>query len=146
MITNDWQLRVTSARVRDFEDALFELGQLSESKEQPWLRRAQRESLESELKKLKQQIAQYEDLKISKEKIPAAETVAQIPTMLIQARVSKGLTQEQLAKKLSVSKQRIQHYEKTFYANVRLSTIQQVADVLAQTGRALVRHKRATRK
>jgi hypothetical protein len=31
MIKNDWQLRVTQKRIKDFEDALFELGRLPES-------------------------------------------------------------------------------------------------------------------
>jgi hypothetical protein len=48
MIKNDWQLRVTQKRIKDFEDALFELERLPESEAQPWLRAVQRESLESE--------------------------------------------------------------------------------------------------
>jgi hypothetical protein len=52
MIKNDWQLRVTQKRIKDFEDALFELERLPESESQPWLMAVQQESLESELKKL----------------------------------------------------------------------------------------------
>ncbi len=130
MIKNDWQLRVTQKRIKDFEDALFELERLPESASQPWLRAAQRESLESELNNLQQQVEEYELLKAGKVALPGLEIIQQVPDLLIKTRISKGLNQEDLAEKLGVSKQCIQQYEQTNYAHVTLSTAQRVMCVL----------------
>ncbi len=130
MIKNDWQLRVTQKRIKDFEDALFELERLPESKAQPWLRAAQRESLESELSNLRGQVDEYELLKAGKIKLPGAEAIQQVPELLIKTRISKGLNQEDLAARLGVSKQCIQQYEQTNYAHVTLSVAQKIMQAL----------------
>ena len=130
MIKNDWQLRVTQKRIKEFEDAIFELSRLAECDSQPWLRAAQRESLEAELKKLNQHVAEYELLKAGKVALPGPEVIEQVPDLLIKTRISKGLNQEQLATMLGVSKQCVQHYEQTNYAHVTLSTAHKVLQVL----------------
>jgi transcriptional regulator with XRE-family HTH domain len=130
MIKNDWQLRVTQRRIKDFEDALFELERRPESKAQPWLRAAQRESLESELKNLRGQVDEYELLKTGKVALPGLEALQLVPELLIKTRISKGLNQEALAARLGVSKQCIQQYEQTSYANVTLSVAQKVMQAL----------------
>jgi DNA-binding XRE family transcriptional regulator len=130
MIKNDWQLRVIQKRIKEFEDALFELSRLPDSAAQPWLRVAQRESLESELMTLNQQLAEYELLKAGKIVLPGPEVIEQVSDVLIKTRISKGLNQEQLAARLGVSKQCVQQYEQTNYAHVTLSTAHKVLQVL----------------
>lgn len=132
MIKNDWQLRVTQKRIKDFEDALFELERLPESESQPWLRAAQRESLESELNNLRMQVEEYELLKAGKVTLPGTEVIQQVADVLIKTRISKGLNQEDLAARLGVSKQCVQQYEQTNYAHVTLSTVQRVMNVLLE--------------
>jgi len=144
MIKNDWQLRVTQKRVKDFEDSLFELERLPASAAQPWLRAAQRESLESELKILRGQIKEYELLKAGKIALPGAEVIQQVPDVLIKTRISKGLNQEDLAAKLGVSKQCVQQYEQTNYAHVTLSTAQHVMHVLLGVDSAETKKKEVT--
>lgn len=134
MITNDWQLRVTQKRIKDFENALFELGRLPKSKSQPWLRAAQRESLESEMENLCKQVEEYELLKSGQVALPGPEVIQQVPELLIKTRISKGLNQEELASMLGVSKQCIQQYEQTNYAHVTLSTAQRVMQALSGLG------------
>jgi transcriptional regulator with XRE-family HTH domain len=133
MIKNDWQLRVTQKRIKDFENALFELKGLPESQTQPWLRAAQRESLESELNNLRKQVDEYELLKTGSVALPGPEIIQQIPDMLIKTRISKGLNQEELAARLGVSKQCVQQYEQTNYAHVTLATAQHVMHVLLES-------------
>ena len=53
MIKNEKQYRITKAWIRKFEDSLFELKQLPESKTQPWLRAGQKESIELQLEDLR---------------------------------------------------------------------------------------------
>lgn len=130
MIKNDWQLRVTQKRIKEFTDALFELSNLPQKAAQPWLRSAQRESLEAELQKLSRQVSEYELLKTGQVTLPGPEVIEQVPDVLIRTRISKGLNQEQLAARLGVSKQCVQQYEQTNYAHVTLSTAHKVMQVL----------------
>jgi ribosome-binding protein aMBF1 (putative translation factor) len=132
MIRNDWQLRVTEKRIKDFENALFELERMPESKAQPWLRAAQRESLESELNNLRKQVEEYELLKTGKVALPGPEVIRQVADVLVKTRISKGLNQEELASRLGVSKQCVQQYEQTNYAHVTLSTAHHVMQVLLE--------------
>jgi DNA-binding XRE family transcriptional regulator len=134
MIKNEWQFRVTQRRIKDFENALFELKQLPASKAQPWLRAAQQESLKSELTNLRNQIDDYELLKAHKIKLPGPEAIRQVPELLIKTRISQGLTQEDLATRLGVTKQCIQQYEKTNYAHVTLSTAERIMQALSAPG------------
>jgi ribosome-binding protein aMBF1 (putative translation factor) len=132
MIKNDWQLRVTQAQIKNFQDSLFVLKGLPEKKTQPWLRSVQRESLQSELKNLREQVSQYELLKTGQIALPGPEAVQQIPELLIKTRISKGLNQEALAIKLGVSKQCIQQYEQSNYQHVTLGAIHKIMLVLAE--------------
>ncbi|MCC7528857.1 MAG: helix-turn-helix transcriptional regulator [Candidatus Melainabacteria bacterium] len=134
MIKNDWQFRVTQRWIKDFENALFELKRLPASKAQPWLRAAQQESLESELTILRNQIDDYELLKAHKVALPGPEAIRQIPELLIKTRISQGLTQEELATMLGVTKQCIQQYEKTNYAHVTISTAERIMQALSVPG------------
>ena len=132
MIKNDWQLRVTIRRIRDFEDALFELKELPIASEQPWLRGAQEESLQSELERLRKQVEEYELLKSGKVNLPGPEVIQQVPELLIKTRISKGLNQEDLARRLGVTKQCIQQYEQSNYAHVTISVAQKIMQTLME--------------
>lgn len=132
MIKNDWQLRVTIRRIRDFEDALFELKELPIAPEKPWLRGAQEESLQSELERLRKQVEEYELLKSGKVNLPGPEVIQQVPELLIKTRISKGLNQEDLARRLGVTKQCIQQYEQSNYAHVTISVAQKIMQTLME--------------
>lgn len=132
MIKNDWQLRVTIRRIRDFEDALFELKELPIAPEQPWLRGAQEESLQSELERLRKQVEEYELLKSGKVNLPGPEVIQQVPELLIKTRISKGLNQEDPARRLGVTKQCIQQYEQSNYAHVTISEAQKIMQTLME--------------
>jgi transcriptional regulator with XRE-family HTH domain len=57
--------------------------------------------------------------------------VQDLPSLLIQWRIYKGLTQKQLAEKLGWHYQQLQDYEKSDYATATLRTIRKVADALS---------------
>jgi ribosome-binding protein aMBF1 (putative translation factor) len=132
MITNEKQYKITKSWLRKFETGKRKLAKLPKSKEQPWLRRAQRGSLEAQIRQLKQQINEYEALKNGKVKVPHLEIVAQVPELLIKKRIANGWTQQQLANRLGLHYQQIQRYENTDYATATLETVQRVAGVLEQ--------------
>ena len=57
--------------------------------------------------------------------------VADLPMLLIKARIAGGLTQRELADRMGLKEQQIQRYEATDYAAAKWSRIREVADVLS---------------
>ena len=58
------------------------------------------------------------------------KTVAELPTLLIKARIAQGLSQKELAERLGLKEQQIQRYEATDYASARLARIKEVVGAL----------------
>jgi transcriptional regulator with XRE-family HTH domain len=131
MITNERQYKLSSAWLRRFQEALIHLNKMPESLEQPWLREAQKESIEEQIDQLKPQIVEYERLKSGKIKIPdPVSIVNQAPLVLIRSRIANGWDQEELASRLGMAKQQIQRYEQNNYAQATISVMSRVAAIL----------------
>ena len=56
--------------------------------------------------------------------------VAELPTVLIKARIAQGLSQKDLAERLGLQEQQIQRYEATDYASASLTRIREVVSAL----------------
>ena len=89
-----------------------------------------RESLESELEILREQLAEYEALRSGRIAVLELDSLTALPDALIRARIAGGLTQKELATRLGLKEQQIQRYEATRYAGVSLERIQAVAEAL----------------
>ncbi len=133
MITNERQYKITRARLREFGEALVLLGELPAApRNQPWLRLAQKESIEEQIDQLQQQIDEYEKLKEGEIEISdPVNAVSRMPLILIQSRIARGWDQEELASRLGMKKQQIQRYEQNNYAQATMSVLSRVAAVLA---------------
>ncbi len=133
MITNERQYKITRARLREFGQALVLLGKLPAApRNQPWLRLAQKESIEEQIDQLQQQIDEYEKLKEGEIEISdPVNAVSRMPLILIQSRIARGWDQEELASRLGMKKQQIQRYEQNNYAQATMSVLSRVASVLA---------------
>lgn len=131
MIKNQWQYKVTKARVKGFEKALQELQNLPPVPKQPWLRAAQKDALDEELKDLRAQLQEYEDLQSGKEVLPQLNMLDTLPSLLIKWRIAKHLTHQDLADKLGWHYQQIQQYENTDYSSATLETMHKIASVLS---------------
>ena len=57
--------------------------------------------------------------------------VADLPELLIKARIARGLTQKELADRVGLKEQQIQRYGATDYDAAKWSRIREVADVLS---------------
>ena len=55
--------------------------------------------------------------------------VADLPSILIKARIAQGLSQRDLAERVGVKEQQIQRYEATDYASANLARLKEVAAV-----------------
>src|SRR5437879_6340241 len=123
MIKNERQYRITKSWIKKFEDSLYELSKLPESKEQPWLRKGQRESIQIQLEQLQSEVDEYESLKAGKIKLAPLDTITSVPELLIKWRIVRHWTQKHLAEKLGLAEQQIQKYEDTNYATATLETL-----------------------
>ena len=129
MIGNDRAYRVTNGAIKRFETALAQIEERSDDRH-PLLQRALRESIESELHTLREQVAEYEALRDGQITVLEIDSLVELPDVLIRARIAAGLTQKALAARLGLKEQQIQRYEATRYAGASLSRVQAVADAL----------------
>ncbi len=58
------------------------------------------------------------------------ESLHDLPTALIQARIAAGLTHREMAERLGLREQAIQRYEATDYAQANIGRLTAVADAL----------------
>jgi len=129
MITNERQYRITKAEADRFAAAI-EHSDEENAGVHPLLRDAMKASLESQLHDLRQELADYEALRMGEVDVVELDSLNQLPEALIRARIATRLTQKQLAERLGIKEQQIQRYEATRYAAANLERIQAVAEAL----------------
>ena len=130
MIKNERQYRITKAQAEKFRRAIQECSKIQAGPIHPVLRKAQLEALKSQFADLQGELTAYERLKHGKQKILALGSFEEIPKTLIQARIARRLSQEELAEKLGLKPQQIQRYEATEYRSASLARVTAVAQVL----------------
>ncbi len=131
-IRNEWQYRHAKAQAEKFAAALaaFDERPAAHPGVHPRLIRAQKEVTASELEVLRVELAAYERLRRKKGGLRQLKVIAELPELLVEARIAAGLTQAALAQKLGLRPQQIQRYEATNYAQASLARIQEIAGVL----------------
>ena len=132
MIKNERQYRITKAQAQRFSQALDSLrDRLGEAQGiHPLLVKAQEDALSSQLVDLQSELREYESLKAGEFRIDELKTVAELPIVLIKARIAQGLTQKDLADRIGLKEQQIQRYEATDYASASLARIKVVVSAL----------------
>jgi DNA-binding XRE family transcriptional regulator len=130
VIKNERQFRTTTALINQLQDSLAELHQMPLPDGKEWLRDAQLQALQAQIAQLEEQVESYLAIKTHKKKPASLNMVQNLPTLLIQWRIYKGLTQQQLADRLGWHYQQLQDYEKSDYATATWQTITKVAEAL----------------
>ena len=129
MITNEKQYKSTKALIDKLAGAFAFLevpaGDMSEV-----LIKAQRSALRSQIDELEDDARFYEDLRSGKITEFAAESLQDLPDILIQARIARGMSQKDLGDFLGVAEQQIQRYESDRYRAASLDRLTDVADAL----------------
>ncbi len=75
-------------------------------------------------------VAGYEAIKVAGGLSLDLASFEDLGSALVKARIARGWSQEQLARKLGMPKQQVQRYEASMYASVSLSRIPKIADAL----------------
>jgi ribosome-binding protein aMBF1 (putative translation factor) len=123
MIQNERQYRVTKGQIAKLESALAH-SRTVEGKVDPRIYRAMIAGIEDQTEELRQQLREYEELKSAHAlRLRSADELAQT---LVRARVARGYTQKDLAKKLRLRPQQIQKYEATGYQSASLKRVLEV--------------------
>lgn len=132
MIKNERQYRITKAQAEKFTSALEELQKSSraESVTHPLLRKAEEDALQSQLDDLSAQIEEYDALRSGRVAAPDLSSFINLPEALIRTRIAMGLSQKELANRLSLKEQQIQRYEATEYSSASLSRIREIIRAL----------------
>ena len=132
MISNERQYRITRAQAARFSQALRAIreGRGEAAGAHPLIAKAQEEAINSQLADLRGELHEYESLKAGEFPLDRLSAVEELPTVLIKARISQGLSQKALAERIGLKEQQIQRYEATDYASASLSRIREVASAL----------------
>jgi len=139
MIKNARQYKITKAWVSDFEEAQAELEARGDDGVHPVLRKAQIDAIRSEVRELKRQLEEYDALRQGKLKVLELNSFEDLPRGLIQARIAAGLSQRELAERLGLKEQQIQHYESTDYASASIRRVQEIIHALGVQVREEIR-------
>lgn len=132
MIKNERQYRITKAQADEFTRALRALDSTGNERREihPLLLNAQRDALRSQLNDLESDLREYETLRQGEFEFKQLDTIADLPRLLISARIASGLTQRDLAQRLGLKEQQIQRYEATEYESASLARIKEVVAAL----------------
>ena len=132
MITNERQFKITRSKARDLAAALSGLnaGANQQPEVHPRLTQAQREALESQLRDLDRELAEYESLKRTDPTSITLESFDELPEGLIRARIAAGLSQRALAELLGLTAQQIQRYEAERYRSASYHRLCEVSRAL----------------
>jgi HTH-type transcriptional regulator / antitoxin HipB len=129
MIQNERQYRITQTKLKEFERDLAAL-----DPQDPNLHPRQivgwTNSYNLTIRQLKQEIADYEQLKSGNISTFVLGSIDDIPTTLIKARISTGMTQKELAEKIGVQEQQIQRYEASHYSSASFDRLRSIASAL----------------
>jgi transcriptional regulator with XRE-family HTH domain len=132
VIVTDRQLANAKAQADRFREALtaLEAGSLNFTDLDPRLKAAQIDSVRADLAILETDIAEFERLRDGAVRSFDTDSLADLPRVLIQARIAAGLTQRQLGERLGLKEQQIQRYEATLYDGASFSRMVDVADAI----------------
>ena len=130
MITNDVQYRNTKTLYSRFKTAVTGLERSFDDSTDQKLHQLQIDAAQAQADDLAQEISDYEQLKSGETTSFTADSLADVATLLIQARVARGWAQRQLAEELGIAEQQIQRYEANGYATASLTRLCEIADAL----------------
>ncbi|MBS1873753.1 MAG: helix-turn-helix domain-containing protein [Acidobacteria bacterium] len=89
-----------------------------------------RGSYEGMIRRLEEEIEEYDLLKAGSVTIPPLERLDQIAPFIVRLRIAKGVSQTELASRLGVSKQVVSRNEDDDYQGVGLERLQSILDAL----------------
>jgi HTH-type transcriptional regulator / antitoxin HipB len=128
MIQNEHQYKVTQGAIKDFQQAIKRLLEQADTL-QPLQVSTVQKSFQTQINELQEQLQEYDDLKAGKIAIKMG-SIEDLPKVLIQKRISLGMTQKELAAKLGIKEQMVQRYESNGYESISYNRLTDVWNAL----------------
>ena len=128
MITNEKQYKSTKALVEKLHKAREDLAKTTGAPKV--LRDAQLSALSSQLQEMEEDVALYESLRSGRKTEFKAESLRDLPDILIQARIARGMSQKDFADFLGMKEQQIQRYEAERYRSASLERLIEFGEAL----------------
>ncbi|MBR8837887.1 MAG: helix-turn-helix transcriptional regulator [Stigonema ocellatum SAG 48.90 = DSM 106950] len=144
MIKNDQQLRHTKEWLQRFEQSVAELDNNKSLKAEPTRWKLHRDSYQSQVDELKEQITEYEALvnhDCHEPIVLKIDEINHLPLLLIKARMAAKLSQKELADLAGLTEEQIKLYEDKDYEGASFLDVLAVFDALdikIQNGEFLV--------
>jgi DNA-binding Xre family transcriptional regulator len=124
MIKSDAQRKRTAAQLKGLRHDLTKVGREMTGK------RTVRGSYKAMIRRLENELREYDELKSGELTVPNIERLDQIAPFVAKMRIAKGVSQTELARRLGVSKQAVSRYEETGYQTVAISRLQEILDAI----------------
>ena len=128
MIYSERQYGVSSAQLSKLREALA--AAKDRASDQLWLKQAEIEALKSQIADIEAEIAEYNLLRSRQVSFSKTYALEELPRVLVQARIASGMSQTDLAEKLSMKPQQVQRYEATDYMGASLARLIEISRVL----------------
>jgi ribosome-binding protein aMBF1 (putative translation factor) len=129
MIQNELQYHLTKIQIGKFTEALARLETKPHATED-WKIKIQRNSMQSTLEELRENLQEYEQLKAGNINASAVTSLDDLPKALIRARIAKGLSQKDLAERLGMTEREVLDNETNLYSTSNLHHLKQIAEIL----------------
>jgi HTH-type transcriptional regulator/antitoxin HigA len=131
-ILNHRDYRTARTRISQLTQAVSVTGLIGDIAEHlpPDVSKVRQETLKVELARLQSQVSEYESLLEKSASQDHSIDVDNLGSLAILARISRGLSQRELAELLDIKEQQIQRYESERYAGISLARYQRVLDIL----------------
>ena len=128
MIQNEHQYKVTKGEIDKLQLTIDKL--LEQQNILPSQLAGIQNSFQTQIERMQMEIQQYDDLKSGKVEITMA-SIEDLPKVLIQKRISSGMTQKELATKLGIKEQMVQRYEANGYESIGFQRLTEVWNALS---------------
>lgn len=128
MIQNEHQYKVTQGEVKKLQQAVEKLLEQAEAM-LPVQVAAIKNSFQHQIDRMQAELREYDGLKAGKVEITMG-AIEDLPKVLIQKRISLGMTQKELAEKLGIKEQMVQRYESTGYESISYQRLVEIWNAL----------------
>lgn len=128
MIYSRKQYSVSKAELEKLKTALENAE--NRPSERLWLKQAEIEALKSQIAEIEAEISEYELLTSGQIPLSKVYALEELPRVLVQARITSGMSQTNLAERLGIKPQQIQRYEATEYRGASLARLTEISRAL----------------
>ena len=136
MIQNEHQYKVTKGEIDKLQQVIDRL--LAQQNISPSQLAGMQNSFQTQIdsrpetlrERMQMEIQAYDDLKAGKVEITMG-SIEDLPKVLIQKRISLGMTQKELAAKLGIKEQMVQRYEASGYESIGFGRLAEVWNALS---------------